>query len=325
MSLSACYSASLLNTGTNCGPIMDYADGLIFVPTFAADGTRNRIPNNAIFTQAQMQALIDHADPTKRWRPTPLIDNLSGERAASTFETGASGIRYKAKKGTRTFAFEVFNLWGMDQAAYEQFACSDMSVYIKESSGGLVGLDAATDDTFRYPIRISKDSMDVILQMPMPDKAVKIAVSFEFDKREKDSLLRMMEFTPTVMTADVTNAEGLNDVFSTMVSNTTTQFVVDLYAVHNGGSLKKVPITGLLVTDFFDIRGGAASKAYNITDSSAIALTSVTENATIPGRYTGVYGAQTTGTIGTADVMRITPVKTQLDFTAVVNNTMAVS
>ena len=114
MALSVC-SASFLNTGTiNCAPIMDYADKLIFVPTFAADGTRNKISNTAIFSQATMQALIDQADATKRWYPTPQIENISGERAASTFETGATGRRYKAKKGIRTFGFEVMNLWGMD-------------------------------------------------------------------------------------------------------------------------------------------------------------------------------------------------------------------
>lgn len=325
MGLTLC-SASFLNTGTiNCDPIMDYADKLIFVPTFAADGTRNKIANNVIFTQAAMQALIDHADPTKRWYPTPQIENISGERAAATFETGSTGRRYKAKKGIRTFAFEVINLWGMRQAAYEQFACADMSFYIVDANGALIGLDAATDDMFRYPMRISKDSMDVILGMAMPDKSVKIAVSFEFDDREKDSLLRIMEYVPTVMTANLADAEGLNTVLSTMVTNTVTTLVVDLYAVHNGGSLKKVAIPGLLVTDFFDVRGGAASKAFNVTDSSAIALTSVAESATIPGRYTITYGAQTSGTIATADVIRITPVKTGLDFTAVAGNTMVVS
>jgi hypothetical protein len=304
---------------------MDYAAKLIFVPTFAADGTRNKISNSAIFTQVTMQALIDQADATKRWYPTPLIENISGERAASNFETGSTGRRYKAKKGVRTFAFEVMNEYGMGQAAYEQFACTEMSFFIVDSNGALIGLDASTDDTYRYPMRISKDSMDVILGMPMPDKSVKIAISFEFDAREQDSLIRMMEFVPTVMTADVLNAEGLNAVYSTMITNTTTAAVVDLYAIHNGGVLKKVPITGLLVADFYDVRGGASSKAYNVTDSSAIALTSVTESSTIPGRYTIVWGAQTSGTIASADVMRLTPVKTQLDFTAVVSNTMAVS
>lgn len=325
MALSVC-SATFLNTGTiNCAPLMEYADKIIFVPTFAADGTRNKIANNAIFTQVALQALIDHADPTKRWYPTPQIDNLSGERAASTFQTGSSGRRYKVKKGVRSYAFEVMNMWGMNQAAYESFACADMSVFIVDSKGALIGMDAATDDTYRYPIRISKDSMDVILGMPTPEAVVKIMISFEFDDREKDSLLRIMEYVPAVMTANVAEAEGLDAVYSTMISNTTTQFVVDLYAVHNGGSLQKVPIVGLLVTDFYDVRGGANSKAYNVTDSSAIALTSVTESATIPGRYTGVYGAQTSGTIATADVIRLTPVKTQRDFTAVVSNTMAVS
>jgi hypothetical protein len=88
---------------------------------------------------------------------------------------------------------------------------------------------------------------------------------------------------------------------------------------------KKVAITGLLVANFYDVVGGASSKAYNVTDSSAIALSSVAESATIPGRYTITYGAQTSGTLATADVVRFTIVKTQLDFTAVTANTLAVS
>jgi hypothetical protein len=304
---------------------MDYAAKLIFVPTYAADGTRNKIANDAIFTQVTMQALIDQADATKRWYPTPLLENVMSERAESTYETGSTGRRYKTKKGVRSYSFDIMNQWGLYQAVFEQFECAEMSFFIVDANGGLIGLDAATDDGYRYPIRISKDSMDATLVTPEPDKTVKIHVSFEFDEREKDSLLRIMEYTSTVMTANPLEAEGLNAVYSTMISNTTTAAVVDLYAVHNGGTLKKVPITGLVVTDFYDVRGGASSKAYNVTDSSAIALSSVSESSTIPGRYTLTYGAQTSGTLASADVVRITPVKTQLDFTAVVSATMVVS
>lgn len=324
MSVSVC-SATFQNTGTiNCSPVMDYADKLIFVPTFSAAGVRNKISNTAVLTQATVQALIDQADPTLRWYPTPQIENMAGERAASTFETGATGRRYKAKTGVRSYSFDVMNQWGLYQSVFEQFACADMSFFIVDATGNLIGMQAATDDGYMYPIRISNDSMEAILGMPMPDKSTKITVSFEFDSREKDSLLRMFQYTALVMTADMANFEGLVPVYMTMVTNTTTAAVVDLYAVHNGVN-KKVAITGLVVTNFYDVVGGASSKAYNVTDSSAIALSSVAESATVPGRYTITYGAQTSGTLASADVVRFTIVKTQLDFTAVTANTLAVS
>jgi hypothetical protein len=318
MALSVC-ATTFNNTGTvACSPVMDYADKLIFVPTFAADGTRNKLSHTAVFTQANLQALIDQADATKRWYPTPQLENIGGERAASTFETGSTGRRYKAKQGVRAFSFDIMNQWGLYQSVFESFACADMSFFIVDALGNLIGVEASTDDGYLYPMRISKDSMDSILGMPMPDKAVRISVSFEFDTREKDSLLRMMENVSTVMTANVADAEGLNTVYSTISSISTTGFTAALYTKHNG--VTKVPITGLVITDFFDVRGGTASKLYNVTDSAAIALTSVTESPTVPGTYVFVITVAQTS----ADVLRLTPVKTQLDFTAVVASTILV-
>lgn len=316
MALSVC-ATTFNNTGTiNCAPVMQDARKIIFVPTFAADGTRNKIANTAIFTQNAMQALIDHADPTKRWYPTPELENVKSERAASTFETGSTGRRYKAKPGVRSYSFDIMNQWGIYQAVFEAFACADMALYIIDSDGNLIGMEQATDDGYIYPIRVSKDSLEAILMMPEPDKTVKISVSFEFDIREKDSLLRMMAYKSTVMTANPLEADGLNAVYATYSSLATTGFVAALYAVHNG-KMEKVPITGLLITDFFDVRGGTGSKVYNVTDSAAVTLTSVTESAVTPGTYTFIYTAQTS-----ADVIRLTPVKTQLDFTAVVASTI---
>ena len=318
MSLSVC-ATTFNNTGTvSCAPIMDYADKLIFVPTYAADGTRNKISTTAVFSQANLQALIDQADATKRWYPTPQIDNIGGERAAATFETGSTGRRYKAKAGTRAFSFDVMNQYGLYQAVFESFACAEMSFYIVDATGNLIGMQAAADDGYLYPIRISKDSMDAILGLPMPDKSVKISVSFEFDTREKDSLIKMMEYVSTVMTANVADAEGLNTVYSTISSISTTGFTAALYTKHNG--ITKVPITGLVIGDFHDVRGGTASKLYNVTDSAAIALTSVTESSTVPGTYVFVITVAQTST----DVLRLTPVKTQLDFTNVVASTILV-
>lgn len=323
MALSVC-ATTFNNSGTiNCAPVMQDARKLIFVPTFAADGTRNKISNTAIFTQVTMQALIDQADPTKRWYPTPELENVKSERAASTFETGSTGRRYKAKPGIRSYSFDVMNQWGLYQAVFESFACADMSVYIVDAFGQLIGMNQETDDGYMYPIRISKDSLEAILVMPEPDKAVKISVSFEFDIREKDSLIRMFEYTSTVMTANPLDAEGLNTVYAEYSNISTGGYTVKLYALHSG-VMKKVAITGLLVTDFYNVRGGTASKAYNVTDSSIIALTSVTESSTVPGEYAVVFGAQVSGTLGSGDVVRNTPVKTGLDFTNVVSSTIAI-
>jgi hypothetical protein len=318
MAISAC-SNTLDNTGkVKCAPILAEDEQLIFVPTFAADGTVNKIANTAVFTQNAMQALIDQADATKRWYPVGTIEEVSDERAESSFWTAASGRRYKAKKGTRTYRFELANAWGLDMKAFEKFECTEMSFFKVDANKGLVGMNKDTDDGYTYPIRIAKDSMDTIFMPPTPTTPPRIQVSFEIDSREKDSNLRMFEYDTNVMTADPSAAEGLVNVSATYSSITTTSFVVDLYAVHSGVN-RKIAITGLLITDFFDVRGGTHSKVYNVTDSSAVTISSFAESATVPGRYTIGYTAQTS-----ADVLRVTPVKTQLDFTAVVASTVLI-
>lgn len=316
MAISAC-SNTLDNTGrVKCAPILAEDEQLIFVPTFAADGSVNRIANDAVFTQATMQALIDQADATKRWYPVGTIEEVNDERAESSFWTAASGRRYKAKKGTRTYRFELANAWGLDMKAFEKFECTEMSFFKVDANKALVGMNKDTDDGYMYPIRISKDSMDTIFMPPTPSTPPRIQVSFEIDSREKDSNLRMFEYDSAVMTADPSAAEGLVNVYATYSSLATTGFVADLYAIHSGVN-RKIAITGLLITDFYDVRGGDNSKVYNVTDSAAVSLSSVTESSTVPGRYTFVYSAQTS-----ADVIRLTPVKTQLDFTAVVASTI---
>jgi hypothetical protein len=118
--------------------------------------------------------------------------------------------------------------------------------------------------------------------------------------------------------ADITgisllNVAGLVDVLSTNVSCSTTVLVVKLRTKYN------TPVKGLVIGDFYDVAGGAASKVYNVTDSAALALTSVVESPS------GTYTLTMTVAQTVADKIRVTPVKTGFDYTAVIANTATVA
>lgn len=301
--------AGLGNTGTpNCAPIASVTKKVIFVPTYKSDGTRNYIDLTTTLDAAYLTAAINNATTSERWFPLPYFENVTSERAESSFEEAPSGRRNFIKKGTRTLTGEI---WGKDAqpqliGKIEQTRCVDVSIFIVDIDGNIIGSGDVTDTGKLYPIRLDSQSIDAVLMAATDSTTQKIMVTMSFDDVEKDQDLYML-IADEDFTFDALDNNGLLDIYSSYSSITTTGFVANLYTSY--GSLKDLIVDAGLVAGDFSL--------YNVTTASSITITSVTESP--DGTYTFVIPLQ-----ASADVLRLTPSKNGRDYTEVVANTITI-
>ncbi|MES2382468.1 MAG: hypothetical protein V4538_15580 [Bacteroidota bacterium] len=310
---------SFNNTGVpNCVPAYLVWKKFIVVPLVANDGTDNKILSSDTLNSAFFTALINHADASKRWYPLPNMKNIESTKAENITETFNDQSVIFVAEGVRGINALLVGHGATLAGQLKAARCSQFGVYPIDGNGSLYGY-TNNETGALYPIPIDNNTWAPVWQMASDTTVQKIQLTFQFDANLQD------EYIAQIVNSDITginllSTSGLVDILSTDVSGSVTTIVIDMYNRY-GSNFNKLPMEGLVITDFYDVAGGAASKVYDTTSSTALALTSVTESTTIPGRYTLVMTVSQT--IG--DVIRITPVKTGYDFTAVIANTVTLA
>lgn len=299
---------TLGNTGeANCKPLAKVTKKIVLVPTYKADGTRNKISKSVLYSQVLLAAAVNNTDPLQRFYPSPLLENVTSERPAPTYETAPSGRKAFIKEGVRSMSMEIWEQGPEYKKQLDKARCNEVSAYIIDLDGSIRGMELATDDGYLYPIKIDNQSWYVSLVMGTDTVTEKLLVTFDWDQTEDDAQLRMIAAGD--MTADWLGANGLLDIKSTISAISTTSFTAKLYTVF-GSEFSKIPNRGLVAADF---------ALYNVTDSAAVTITTAVESTTVPGTYVFTFSAQTS-----ADVLRLTPTKTGFDYTAVIANTILI-
>lgn len=299
---------TLSNTGApNCPNIFEETAKLIFVNEFTGAGTRNFIDMSGTINQAFIDGKLNNTDTSVRWYPTPgALENVSMTRAETVFQTFDSGNKARIRKGTRSFAGMMVNADPRLVGKIDEFGCVRAAVYIVDIDGNLIGSRRDGDESTKlYPILISQGSFDSTFNFKTNDAVQNGMIVFDISRIEQDENLYMMRANE--IDGDLLSIEGLYDVIPTYSSITTAGFTVTLKT--DWGT----PVTGLVIGDFYDEIGGSASSAYNVTDSAAVALDTVTESATTPGQYAVVYDTAVTS----GDEIRVTIQKSKFDFTRV--------
>jgi hypothetical protein len=284
----------------NCYEAFGIGVGIFLMQTFKADGTRNSIPAITDVDDAFITAKLNNVDLAQRWYPLQNIKAIESERADDVTEEAPDGSITIIKEGVRPYAFYVLRGGAVLKKNIAKSRCKDYSFFIITKDNQLIGMDK-TAGTELFPIRIEPSTLSSKLVLATDTTAEKVSVNFQFDQREDDGDLAAMDVNDD---AELSGYNGLLDIKSTVVGTpTTTGFVIDLndyFGPLNG----KGKLTGLVAADFV---------LYNVTDSSVIVITSVTEATA--GRYTFVIPAQTSG-----DELRLTPTKDGYDFSAVITN-----
>lgn len=298
MESCAC-DAGLSNLGyPSCSTQIKVARAIYIVPTYDSTGVRNKVTVATEIDDAFLLARVNDADKSKRWFPLQKLETVTPNRADPTYETAPSNRKAFVKVGVKTWSADKWEGGSVLAKALDSIRCNDVSVFIVDAEGKLVGMDKEDTGVYLYPIKTDKESWYVKVVDATDTTIEKLNISFDWSITEYDTNLRYV-----VPTADMFALNGLVDIATTVTNITTTGFKAKLFTKNGYGDIsKKIPLTGMLLADF---------ALYNVTDSLAVTISSVVESP--DGTYTFAFVAQTS-----ADVLRLTPSLDGYEFTDVI-------
>jgi len=269
----------------------------IFLPKFAADGTRNKIAKSDVETgldSTYWDERLKNTDPSQRWYITEDLKNVTDPREDPTTEEFDSGEINIVRQGSRTITFHNVRVDSELAGRYEAWACQkEIMMYTVDRCGTVEGvLDAETGDLL--PFTMYPPSLDTLVTKQNNTEVGKIRIMLQYSMLMKDSDVRYI----TQAQVGVDLLQDYNALFPlTATLNgaaTTTGFTVDITATL-GREVAPVAASGLstTTTDWY---------LYNTTTGLEVTITSITEAP--DGTYALVFPAQTT-----ADVLKLSTVQ----------------
>ena len=273
-------NAGLSNTGRpNCLPIQSVTSKLIMVPLVANDGTLNYIDLTAPLPT--WNDLINEADASKRWFPTPIFENVELPKADSQFEEANSGRMVFLRQGKRSFSGELWAEYSSPTllSKLQNNRCVDFGVYIIDVNGNLIG--SKVNDGL-YPIPVDNPSFDPKYMFATDSTTSKIMVAFDFERLFDEGTMYMI--TPTEAGVNFNDLNGLIDVnfYNVILSSGSITFDAKF---DYGTALNPIIYQGAINSGDWTL--------INITTSTPITLLTVTENPA--GTYALTYASQTAG------------------------------
>ena len=283
------------NTGVpGCKTLPNVARKHIYVPLFADDGTKNRINltddtlNSAYFT-----ALINQADASKRWFPTPKIDNITDERSDPNTQDLDSGISLFVSQGSRDFTGMIIKQSPQYLGKLESFQCGAFGVYTIDLDGSLIGqIVSEGGKDYLEPIPVEEESFYPRYMPKTYSQVPMIQIQFSYRSDVQDSDIRLIKKTE-MANFNWLDQNGLLDINVAISSITATGFTATL-TLDYGTALDKIEAEGWVAGDF--------ALAETSPSPGSISITSVTESAA--GVYDFVIPSQTSG-----DVLELTASK----------------
>ena len=288
------------------GALIQAARKIILVPRYANDGTANKISLPATLNQAFFNALINNADRSLRWYPLPKFVNVEMAKGESVYEEFSDKTKKLVAEGVRTFKGLLPAIQPQYLSVLKSGNCTEMAAYIVDKAGKLVGYTDGEENVL-YPFPLNANTMNAVYMWATDTTGSNIELSFEFDVDMKDEYIGQIS-KDDLVSVNLLNLEGLYDAKKSQTSTGQTSMVFKLYTEY-GTVATPIKIEGLVAADF---------ALYNVTDSAAVTVSTCTESPA--GTYTLTYASQTV-----ADVIRITPSTTGIDFTDVIAQTATVA
>ena len=298
----------MINTKTGCVSSRAVEKRAWVMNRTKSDGTLNYIDLTSALDDAYFSGLMNETDEQARIFPLPEIKNIEDVRDKSVMETAKDGTLFKVRDGIRKFDGSFFPPFSSPQlvAILQSQRCASPCKFSVDANGTIWGR-ISEDGTKLYPRRMDAGSIDIIYVNPTDTEVEKVDYSFNLHPSERDCEVRGLQASELDGDIDPLDYDGLMDVYLKVVSCTTTKLVFELYDGF-GKITDAEKVTGFLVADF---------ALYNVTDSSAIALTGTgAAFAEAPdGTYSATYATANQPT--SADHLRLTPTKLGFDCTAV--------
>lgn len=266
----------------------------IFVNLVANDGTLNYLDPSTTLSLAAMTALINNADTSKRYYPTPEMKNVDAPKDAPKMEEWKDGSKFFIREGVRTFTGVFADCPPLYKGKLESLRCnSNIGKFDIDIEGNVMGLTNGTDGKL-YPIPVAVQSVFANVKYGTDDATQQIEFSYEIPSTVQDANFRMIgrnaftDYNPV-------NIGGLIDVYYKKVSLSATVLVVDIYLPSPDlGAL--VPFQGLLSADFISYVTSATAKIRNVTGSADVTVVAA-ESASVPGRYTLTFTSTPASTL----------------------------
>lgn len=247
-----------------------------------------------LITQISWEALLYTKVAGTRISVLNDIKTYTSDRDDEITET-IDGIDYSVSQGKKMISFVVVKPPMGLQNYINSIACQSTGFYLPTASNQLIGTGVAGTTTLK-PIPIQKGTLTTKAIDGTKETFAKLQVTFQVDERyqdgdtlfiDSDQIQADLNNTNPMIQAVGSNPNGLS-------ASTTTKIEVDLAFALSG----KISTTGLDAltnfddTDFFAI--------YNTTTSAAVVVSAISESATVSGRYTLSFTAQTL-----ADVLEV--------------------
>lgn len=273
MSLGCNCDAGLSNTGRpNCVPIQSVTSKLIMVNIKANDGTLNYIDLST--TLPTWSDLINENDPSKRWFPLPVFENVELPKADSQFEEANSGRMAFLRQGKRSFSGE---LWSDDSTPtllgkLNAGRCVDFGVYIVDVNGTLVG--SKVGDKL-YPIPVDTPSFDPRFMFATDSSVQKIMLGFDFDRLFDEST--MYQITSAEAGIDFNSLTGLVDVNIVNLTQSVGVSATFDCQLDYGTAVNPLTFKGATAVDF------------ELTENGTPVVFTLVENLPLEGNYTLTY------------------------------------
>ena len=253
---------------------------LVKVRMVADDGTPNSVASTDTINKAYVDALLQNADPSKRWYPIGTFENVDDVRADPTTETFNSGASAVTSQGVRTYTGWLLNYSPAYLKVLQSFSCEDFGFYVIDECGQLIG-EQSKDCTELFPIRVNAASWNPTLIKFTPVAVGKVQVTFEYDQLVNDADLALVPESDIADDIDLRKITGLKQLKIVTSGISQTGWTANITV--GDGSFGGIPAGGLVTASF---------QAFNETDQAAIAITSVTETGVDTGIYAFVIPSQ---------------------------------
>jgi len=269
------------NTGLpQCTEEFRQMRNIIAVQTRDDAGVENFLDLSVTVDNTVISGLINNTDASKRWFPIRDFDNVEILRGDDVNQSLASGVERFVHEGQRTVQGILLGATPQYLGCLQSFFCKELSYYIVDINGNLIGKEKSTDPNKLFPIAISKGTWRPKFDFPTDDAAQDVMLNFTHDIKENDADLNFIPAKSTEV--DWLSVRGLIDVFCEVVAGSisTTGFTTKLTNKF-GDALTDQPHKGLLVGDV---------TLFNDTTVLAVVVTSLTENPN--GTYVWAFAVQ---------------------------------
>lgn len=288
MSVECVCGTNIGNLGSpNCPPEIGKILKANFQNQYQDNGTRNYLDTTVTLNAAYWNAKQYHADTDIRIYPLPeILEEVEANKEPTVYKTYKSGRMVKIRQGFRNFVAKVVKAAAALVDKINARGCSKLGVYFHTTKGFLGWY---TEPGKLYPIPISQDSLDAILQLQNEDDPQFINLMMQWAQNVTDGKLAIIPYS--AIDPDFDLQEDLRGMLDTNIeqvaaNRSTTTFKLKI-TFDYGDAVTMQPVTGLVTADF---------AVFNDTDNLSAALTSATEDPNEPGTYAFVIAAAQTAT-----------------------------